>query len=235
MTFMSSKGTFMRAKGMISSAGGGFLPTDFDNLDAWWRYNLDITVSGAGVSQWDDQSGNGRNLVQTTDTNRPSLESDGTILFDSVDNFMVTDPSSWSLVQPETVYFLGRQVTWTSGDYLYDGSSASFGRVIQNASSPDLLVNAGSSMTRNTELVVNEYHAFCVVWDGASSINVVDNGTEFTGDVGSNNLGGFTLGATGAGSANWSNIQVQEVAIYSVAHTAGERAQVINYLLGVSL
>ncbi len=38
---------------------------------AWFRANTGITVTGLGVSQWDDQSGNARHLLQGTDANRP--------------------------------------------------------------------------------------------------------------------------------------------------------------------
>ncbi len=38
---------------------------------AWFRAGTGITVTGSGVSQWDDQSGNARHLKQGTDANRP--------------------------------------------------------------------------------------------------------------------------------------------------------------------
>ena len=69
---------------------GGFRPQNLPNLAVWGRFNIGITVVGAGVDTWADQSGNGRDLLQTTDTNRPSKESDGSILFDGVDNTLKT-------------------------------------------------------------------------------------------------------------------------------------------------
>lgn len=42
------------------------------NPAAWFMASRGVTVTGSGVSQWDDQSGNARHLKQGTDANRPS-------------------------------------------------------------------------------------------------------------------------------------------------------------------
>lgn len=46
-------------------------------------------------------------------------------------------------------------------------------------------------------------------------------------------MGGFTLGARGAGDLQYANIQVKEVMVYSVAHSQDTRNNLINYLLNV--
>ena len=46
-------------------------------------------------------------------------------------------------------------------------------------------------------------------------------------------MGGFTLAAPGELTTGWGNIQVKECLVYSTAHDAATRAQVIAYLSGV--
>lgn len=215
---------------MIATWGAAqrFTPAKLSNLEAWFQFNNGITVTGSGVSQWDDQSGNGRHLKQGTDTNRPALQGDGTILFDGVDNFLKCD--AFTLNQPETIYILGRQVTWTNGDCICEGNSNTTGRIVQNSATPQLNISAGNSVASNTDWTVNTYMAVVAVFNGASSSLRVNNNAEVTGNAGAGNMGGFSLGAN-ANPGGFSNIQVKEVIIYSAAHDAATRDAVIAYLL----
>lgn len=211
-------------------ARGGFLPNDLSGLVLWTRFNSGITVTGAGVSQWNDQSGNGNHLKQGTDTNRPSKESDGSILFDGVDNFLKAD--SFTLAQPETIYMLGKHVAWSSGNTLFDGNILNRASVRQTQSSPILRLNAGADSGNNGNLAIGVYGVIIAVVNGASSLLQINNTAKITGDYGALIMSGFTLAARGDNS-NFSNIQVKEVLIYSTAHDAATRAKVINYLASV--
>ena len=106
-----------------------FLPSELSNLEAWYRFNQGITVTGSGVSQWDDASGNANHLLQAVDTNRPSKEADGSILFDGVDNYLKA--VAFTLIQPETVYILLKQVTWVNQARFFDGDTMNSGIVRQ--------------------------------------------------------------------------------------------------------
>ncbi len=229
MTFMSSKGAFMRAKGMISSAGGGFLPTDLENLVAWYRFNTDVTVVGAGVDTWTDQSGNGNDLRQTTDTNRPSKESDGSVLGDGVDNYL---RATFTLVQPYTVYQLAQWVSYELNDHVYNGVVANCALFKEQVSGRRFALFNGSTTAINTDWVEDTYAVVQAIHNGASSSLRIDKNAETTGNVGVNDPGGFTLGASNT-PANFSNDQHKEVIIYSVAHDSDTRTQVVNYLSGV--
>lgn len=206
---------------------GGFKPNDLPNLAAWFRYGLGITSAAGAVSQWDDASLNVRHLKQATGAAQPALQADGSILFDGTSDFLKCD--AFTLVQPETVYFLGRQVTWTLNDYLYDGNTANTGAIIQYSASPNILLGAATSTAENTDLAVNTYGVVTAVLNGANSLVQVNNGTAATGDIGTRDLAGFTLGASGGGTA-FGNIQVKEVIVFSAAHDATTRARVIAYL-----
>lgn len=201
------------------------------DMAAWFVYGAGITVTGAGVSQWSDQSGNARHLLQGTDTNRPALQADGSILFDGVDNYLKC--STFTFAQPETIYLLFKQVTWTASDYIFDGNTLNSGECIQSTSSPIIVVGAASTIGGNGNLAVDTYGVLSVVISGASTLSQVNNTTAVTGNSGLGDMAGFTLGGKGNAANAFGNIQVKEVILYSGAHDATTRAQVINYLARV--
>ena len=46
-------------------------PSDFTNVQYWWRADLGVTTTGTGVSAWEDQI-NAFTMIQNTDANRPT-------------------------------------------------------------------------------------------------------------------------------------------------------------------
>jgi hypothetical protein len=210
---------------ILASRVGKPIPTA---LAAWYRYNTGITSSGGTVSAWANQTG-GEALVQATPGNRPTLESDGTILFNGVDQFLKTAP--FTLNQPTTVYFLGRQVTWTLADRIFDGNTLHSGALYQRFDSPNLQIRSSTpaDVCNNTGFTIGTYLPVCVVFDGSGSLTQVGGNAPSTGTTGTIGMGGFTLGADG-GNVQWGNIQAKEVLIYSSAHDANQRAAVIAYL-----
>ena len=205
-------------------------PYTLPSLAAWYARNRGITLNGGNVSQWDDQSGKGRHLKQGTASFQPSFESDNTILFDGVDNFLKAD--AFTLVQPSAVFLLFRQVSWTTGEYIHDGDTILSGALFQHTASPQLRINSGASVGNNSGLAVGVYGVSVAGFNGASSFIQIDNGTPVTGNAGSSGMGGFTLGANGSDSA-FSNIQVKEVILLSAIPDAVTKNLIIDYLLNV--
>jgi len=207
-------------------------PSELSGLKVWTRFDSGITVTGSGVSQWDDQSGNGNHLKQVTDTNRPSKESDGSILFDGVDNFLKAD--AFTLVQPETVYILFKQITWSDNDYIFDGNLANYGMMRQSigGTSPDLAIFAGTALAANSDLALGDYGVASVVFNSTNSLLSVDNGIPLTGDAGTRDMGGFILGGHVTG-VTYSNIQVKEICVFDSAHNTATRTGIISYLSNV--
>ena len=205
---------------------GGFLPSDLGNLAAWYRFNQGITVTGSGVSQWGDQSGNGRHLLQSTDAARPSKESDGSILFDGAAQFL---QAAFTLNQPETVYALVKIVNWASAKGVWDGLSGNSMRLFTFVSSPRVDLYAGAQLVNTTaQPNIGSYDSIAAVYNSASSLIEI-GGNIATGDVGTNNGGGVTLGQSG-GFLDFSNVQFKEFIVYSAAHDAATRAKIISYL-----
>jgi hypothetical protein len=203
-----------------------------EGLAAWFRYGIGITTVTGAVSQWDDASGNGRHLKQGTGANRPTLKADNTILFSgTATHFLKCD--AFTLVQPETVYFLGKQITWTANDSLWDGNAVNTMRLFQTGTTPSLSLQAGATVAANTEFTLDTYMAICAVYNGASSLIQVMGNTPTTGSAGAGNAGGFHLGVAGDSGSGPSNIEVKEVLIFAAAHNPVQRAAVLKYLARV--
>jgi len=207
-------------------------PSQLAGLKLWCRYNSGITVTGSGVSQWDDVSGNGNHQKQGTDLDRPQKQGDGSILYDGIRQFTKAD--AFTFEQPEYIFILGRQVTWTSNDKIFDGNVLNSGLIYQRAATPELALYAGgSAVGNNTDLAVNTYGVFYAAINGASSFTQVDsNSPTSLGNAGSNDMNGLTLGANGS-NLEWSNIQLKEVVAGTGVLDAATAAQVIAYLSGV--
>lgn len=195
---------------------------------AWFRFGVGLTDDGAGLcSNWSDQSGNGRDLKATL-TARPTIQADKSLLFDGVANFMKCD--AFTLNQPETIYFLGKQVTWSAaGSFLTDGGASTAGGILQRTATPNIAISAGTALGSNSGLAVGSYGVVAAVFNGASSAFQINSGATTTGDAGAGNMGGLTVGARGDNGA-FTNIQVKEVIVYAAAHDAATRSRVISYL-----
>lgn len=201
------------------------------SLAAWYRFRTGITITGGGVSAWRDFSGNGRDLAQATAASRPTLTGDGSISFDGSNDYL---QATFTLAQPATLYLCVQQLTWTSGDILFDGVTAD-ARVAQNTSSPGLAANAGSGLTVDNTIPVGRYGVLAFVANATASRYQAGSGGPAvltSGDAGTNAFGGLTLGASRT-PGNYANILVREVAMYSVAHDAPTRLALLRYMARV--
>lgn len=200
------------------------------NQAAWYRFNLDITLNGSDVSQWDDQSGNDRHLIQATASKQPFKEADGSITFDGTDEFLKA--VAFTLVQPETVYILCKYITWGNNEGICDGNAGLSGTIILAIAEDAVALYAGSFTDINSDFIINTYAALAAVFQSGDESLQVNKETPTAGEAGSGDMSGFTLGARG-GDDHFSNIQVKEVILYSVAHDSDTRDSVVDYLNGL--
>lgn len=215
----------------IGSIPIGFLPSRIPGLKIWPRFNSGITETGTGVSQWDDQSGNGNHLKQTSDASRPSKGADGSILFNGTSDFLIAD--AFTFAQPEEIFLLLEVITWTSLDRIFSGLADANGILYQTGTTPEIALYAGTVAANNTDLILNTSSVLSAVINGASSSIQINNNTATTGNAGAGNLGGFTLGANGVGTTQHSNIRVKEVIGYGATLSTDQRAQIRTYLARV--
>lgn len=130
------------------------------------------------------------------------------ILFDGTADYLKTN--AFTLNQPTIVLIAFKQVSWTGNEYITDGNGTSSMTIQQITATPSIrLLASASGAATNGNLAVGSYGVVAAVFNGASSSLQVNLTTPTTGDPGSTNAGGFTLGASAAPSA-YSNIQVLE-------------------------
>lgn len=198
---------------------------------AWYRYGQGITSSGGLVSAWADQSGNGRNLVQLTGTNQPSVSADGTITFDGVDNFMRV---AFTLVQPVTFYIVWRANAAANNSRIVDGATNGtiFSYLRWNATSLATVLNAGSG-AGTLATTAGTWMVDFTVANSTNSLHARNTGVDDDpADAGTNNPGGITVGAnTSTSPSNFSNSSVREIIVFPAAHDEATRQRVVNYLL----
>src|SRR5574343_1926806 len=188
--------------------------------------------TGAFVSKWADSLLSGNDLENRRGSGEPTLGADG-ITFSCTSACGMRTPAIASLAQPITVYFVAKQLAYTSGRYLFDGRLADSGELAQSGTNPNLIIYAGAILNNNTA-TINDFQIYTVVFNGANSIIQVNQLTAATGNAGTGNMGGLTIGAAGANDfvsfASLSNITVKGAIQRTGADTAGNRTIIQNYL-----
>jgi hypothetical protein len=219
-----------------SAYGGASYPAVLEdgNTVKWFDFMENITMNESNlVSSWDNKSGvngiiPGALLQAGADSIKPAWSANG-VLFDGVSDYMKCN--AFTLIQPEFIYMVVNQVSWSLNDRLFDGESFLSGGILQDSTTPNISINAGSNVASNSNLNVGSFGIVRALFNGASSKLIVNATTPTTGNAGSDNMGGFTIGARG-GTGSYSNIQVKEVIIRKVADGATDEQSIYDYLAG---
>ena len=170
----------------------------------------------------------GNHLIQATGVAQPLWSAANGVLFDGINDFMKCSP--FAFVQPEFIYFVVRQVTWTALKFIYDGNSDIFGSMYQWTVSPSLRISNGIGCADDINLILNTFGITRGLFDNLNSSFQINNNPIQIGNFGINNMNGFTLGCSGNGVANFSNIEVKEIILRRTADNAAVQLQIYNYL-----
>jgi hypothetical protein len=214
-------------------------PLEIPDCAMWLDAAVGVTIDGSSlVSQWNDQSGNARNVTQGTGSRQPlkvasALNGLPAIRFDGVDDFM---SASFTLAQPVTVFILYKSVTIgaaSSHDVVFDGNTNA-AMTLFSQSTPTVLMYAGASgPTIGRRIADGVYARVTCTFNGAFSVLRVNGTIEAAGNVGAGTPGGVFLGAglqsAGVGT-RWANVEIAEFLVFARRLTDGEIAQVEAYL-----
>lgn len=198
-----------------------FTPTSLfvSNTGDWWDPSnhastfqdaagtIPANTAGQPVARINGLSGNGNNLLQATNGARPILHNSGSLWwleFDGVSQFI---GASFTLNQPTTRISAARQITWVLNAYMCDGGTIQRNTLFQAFATPAVSMYAGAYVNPDNDFTVGADHVATEVYNGASSSIVTDNNVIVTGNAGSNNAGGLTIGAAGGGGTGWTNIR----------------------------
>ncbi len=219
---------------MQSGGGGGtaFSPIDIAGIQFWYDASQLALANNDPVASFTDLSGNGRHLLQTTASYKPTFLTNRQnglpgVVSDGVDDYMQSAP--FTLNQP-THYFVVAKVNTTTATALFDGSAAFTTRFGVNAGVGGawFLYSGAFGGPATTGVDSSLTHLYAVLSDGASSKISVDGGSAFTGNAGATNAGGVNIfSVPGAGHMG---AEIYEFIGYNAEITGANLTALQSYL-----
>lgn len=173
-----------------------------------------------------DRSGNDRHWAATSDAARPLLKQSGELYYLQFDG--VDDRMSVTVALPTPVYRVSavRQVSWTSGDRLFWGGTASASFLFNITSTPNIAHFSGVTGPLNGNLPVGTAGVVTEVWSAENNTLQVNNTAAVTQTVA--NVAQTTLET--ADATNHGNNDYFGVVALSGAVSAPDLALLKTYL-----
>lgn len=222
--------TGVRASGGVGNTAA-FSPDSVAGLQVWFKADsgTSTTTDGVAISQWNDSSGNTRHATQATGSLQPIYKAaiqNGlpVVRFDGADDQLKT--GIFTLNQPTTWFIVGayRGVFNAAKNVFTDGLSAAFCNVISRDGATLQGCFAGITALDVTT-TPQAFHVYTVLFNGASSEIRVDGGIAITGNAGTNNAGGVSLGASATGTQT-GDADLAEVLAYSITPSTINRQNI---------
>lgn len=211
-----------------------------------------ITLNGSTVSQWDDKSGNGRNVLQATASQQPTFVSNGlngkpTISFDGTNDILLNQNAGSIGVTNISMFMVTRYVSAALEDLAIGvgqtGSVSQIRAFYRSTNGTTQRFATWARDTPNTSLstdVGGAHHIFEAVQPNSTTVNLFRDGTAGTGNpytfVGGStspvNFNGFSIGSLQGSSVGnyYSNIQTSEAIISYTALSTTDRQKLEGYL-----
>jgi len=184
-------------------------------------------ADGDAVSTWAD-SESGSDLTQTTASNQPTYKtnvqnSQPVVRFDDSDfmdnaNISFNSPFSWYVVVVDA------EQPASDNEYIIDAITGDTSILRWNSGSWDIFGTSELDGGSTASPVI-----LSGVFNGASSA-IGENGADTTGDVGSPNPDGFTVGANDGGGSQQLLGDIGIILTYTTGHDDATRTEVETYL-----
>lgn len=206
------------------------------NLWADWDAALGITHSSNRVSQWNDQSGNGRHIAQATSGQQPLWNGTDSINFQGsrIDALTIAT----TIAQQFTFYFVAQANIISNGDAAFmavDSLGNVFIVVSRTAGVNNLQAygnSFGSTIISSATVNNSTYYMFKAKYNGGSpNSSVTVNTTTTTGDLGTSTTGSpLTIGYVGSNTTSW---DVKRILVYQGPHDEAGVATFLTATYGV--
>jgi lysophospholipase L1-like esterase len=204
-------------------------PAELDtNTLVWYRYGAGIAKDVSNkISAWNDLSGNDHHL-SSSGTAMPTFD-DG-VLFDGIANYMKT--ANFVFNQPFTFYGVFKLDTPRQYDTFWT-SNSSTSCIIWQPLAGDIEAYAGNSGPCRDNMIINidnNYFIVRVVFNGATSVLTINTRDSVTGNAGTNNMNGITLGANYNLLSRFINAHFRELIFRDGIDSNENQLTIYNYL-----
>lgn len=219
------------------SGGYEWIPTEAtDAIELWFDADQLDLADAASVNTWADLSGNSRDMTLPGGKTAPVFRLTGganskpAVEFKQLGNTVLQTGTWTEIAQPYHIFMILEQKGWSvSRDIFTLHSTSGLGVLRQGNTSPNIYVRNNSTGPFITDVTLDTPHLLELLMSGSSSTAIVDDGTPFTGTVGTAGMDSFTLGAHYT-LVNSSEITVSEVIVYSAEMTGDDLANLHNYI-----
>jgi len=150
------------------------------------------------------------------------------LTFDGVAHYLKS--AGFTLNQPETIYMFLKQPTWKSNGHIIDGNAHGSGMIIQGGTTAVLQSYAGALLSGFPDLQLDAWGILRNIFNGASSTQQINERTAKTGNTGTGNMGGITLGRYADAALQYGNYYVKEIIIRKTADDDATQTIIYDYL-----
>ena len=239
---VGSQSASSQATAVVTQApSGSATPPVTAGLQLWFDADSLPDADGAGVTTWPDGSGFGRDLSafaagQAPIMRRGAVNGRAALEFDGVSSLMKTYNSTFTIAQPDTFFVVYKSLESNpSGHeaYLWDSRDSSNRQLFGLGPFTNTEMYANIDVEIPTNYPFPDYQVWSGTFQGTSS-TVWKNGTLVaTGNTGTSNMSGLTVGALST-SAQYGYLYghslVAEILFYNGSMNASNRQNVTDWL-----
>jgi len=225
---------------LLRPTASGFNPKSIAGLEAWYAADVSSSITiETGVQKWADLSGKGSDLIQNVTNNQPAhgsvtLNGKPTVTFDGTNDSMRV---AFTLTQPFAYFGVMRFEVITGIHYLLDGrnqaSGSRSGEVLVFSSNKTLFAGSLLSLNPTPAGSMTTFNVWDYLYNGSSSaVRLRKTAATVTGNAGTNNGSGLTMGAASGASndSSFGNCSWAELLVYSKSVPEAEADRIRKYL-----
>lgn len=209
-------------------------PTNITGCKLWLKADAGITKDGSDyVSSWADQSGNGNDATQGTGDYQPlwsgnTLNGKPVVVFDGINDYL--NNISFTLNQPMTIFVVWKCQNLGITGTVLDSYDATDRIVFYQRSDNKTEIYAGVSLNYSNPSPFSNYILSSTLVNSVNT-NIYEEGVlKNTGNAGSNDMVGYTIGESGIYLSSYLNGDIAEIIIYNTALSDSNRQNVERYL-----